>query len=137
VVASIHRTQIVLTLAESGNKELAARIEHQAKMGDLLRETLVAADWQILNKTPLPVVCFTYPQLAAPQLSAMLDQIYDQGTVWLSETRLRGQIPALRACITSFRTQKEDVAILVDILEKTLNRLNPKGNHAHLTFSST
>lgn len=117
--------KLFMTLTESGSEKLAARIEHQAEMGDLLRETLAAAGWEILNETPLPVVCFSHPRLAPSQLLAMLDDIYDQGTVWISETRLREQIPALRACITSFRTQAQDVAFLGDVLGKTLNRLCP------------
>lgn len=119
--------KLFVTLAEAGGEELAARIEHQAAMGELLRAKLAAAGWQILNQTPLPVVCFTHPRLTAAQLSMLLDRLYGQGTVWISETRLRGRLPALRACITSFRTQAEDVAYLVSVLEDTLGWLDSEG----------
>ena len=72
------------------------------------------------------MVCFTHPRLAGPRLSALLARIYEQGEVWISETRLRGSVPALRACITSYRTQVEDVAYLVDVLQTTLGQLTPE-----------
>jgi hypothetical protein len=36
------------------------------------------------------------------------------GTAWISETRLRGRVPALRACITNFDSGPGDLARLVD-----------------------
>jgi glutamate/tyrosine decarboxylase-like PLP-dependent enzyme len=114
--------KLFMTLAESGSEGLADRIEHQAEMGELLRRELELAGWEILNETPLPVVCFMHSRLAPQQLPLMLNRLYSQKSVWISATRLRGHIPALRACITSFRTQAKDVTFLVETLEETLNQ---------------
>lgn len=109
--------KLFMTLAQSGGDKLAAQIEHQAEMGALLREKLADSGWQILNETPLPVVCFTHPQLAAIGLSGLLNRLYAEGAVWISQTRLKRRIPALRACITSSHTRPEDVDFLVKTLD--------------------
>jgi len=109
--------KLFMALAEAGVDNFAARIEHQTDMGDLLRDGLRASGWQIVNETPPPVVWFRHPQLDAEQLSRLLEELYAQGTVWISQTRLKGDMPALRACITSYRTQAEDVAFLVETLD--------------------
>ena len=109
--------KLFMALAEAGVDNFAARIEHQTDMGDLLRDGLRASGWRIVNETPLPVVCFSHPQLDAEQLSRLLEELYAQGTAWISQARLKGDMPALRACITSYRTQAEDVAFLVETLD--------------------
>jgi glutamate/tyrosine decarboxylase-like PLP-dependent enzyme len=119
--------KLFMTLAESGTDQLAAQIEHQADMGELLRRQLAATGWSILNDTPLPVVCFTHPQLAPDDLPRVLEQLNARQAVWISETRLKRRIPALRACITSFRTQAEDVAFLVQSLNDTLHSMPGQG----------
>ncbi len=113
--------KLFMMLAESGSTQFAAQVEHQAAMGDLLRQELSARGWKLLNETPLPVVCFAHPRLAPQQIPIVLDYLYAQGAVWISATRLKGQIPALRACITSFRTQAEDVTSLVETLEAAVD----------------
>ena len=101
--------KLFMTIAEGGEEGIVARVEHQARMGDVLREALTASGWRILNDTPLPLVCFTREGLEpGPLLTAMRD-----GQVaWMSEAALRG-VPVLRACITSFRTAAEDIAEVV------------------------
>jgi aromatic-L-amino-acid decarboxylase len=85
-------------------------IEHQARMGDVLRETLTHAGWRIVNTTPLPVVCFTREGLVT---SSFLKDLYGSQTAWMSEVRLNGAAPVLRACITSFRTTPADIECVV------------------------
>ncbi|NIM10860.1 MAG: aminotransferase class V-fold PLP-dependent enzyme [Candidatus Aminicenantes bacterium] len=109
--------KVFMTLAELGIHNLAARIEHQTAMGELLRQKLRESGWKILNETPLPLVCFTHPELNSQELSALLQQLYKEQNVWISEVYLNKQIHALRACITSFRTQEEDIVFLVKALK--------------------
>ena len=99
--------KLFMTIAEAG---VVARVEHQAQMGEVLREALLASGWRILNQTPLPLVCFTREGLEpGPLLAAMRD-----GQVaWMSEAALRGT-PVLRACITSFRTTEDDIHDVVE-----------------------
>ena len=75
-------------------------IEHQTRMGNVLREALRASGWRIVNSTPLPLVCFTREGLVP---ATFLAALHKRQIAWMSEARLGG-IPVVRACITSFRT---------------------------------
>jgi glutamate/tyrosine decarboxylase-like PLP-dependent enzyme len=110
--------KVFMTLAELGMPGMANLIDHQAAMGRLLREQLVASGWEVVNDTPLPLVCTTHPDARAGRLS--LDTVVDvtrrHRKVWVSTTRLGGELPVIRACITSWRTEPGDVALLVEEL---------------------
>ncbi len=98
--------KLFLSLAERGEAGYAEMIEHQARMGDVLREALAAAGWRIVNSSPLPLVCFTRDGLIT---SKFLADLYERQIAWMSEVRLGGGEPVLRACITSFRTTEADI----------------------------
>jgi glutamate/tyrosine decarboxylase-like PLP-dependent enzyme len=102
--------KLFLALAERGESGYAEMIEHQAHMGDVLRQSLAQAGWRIVNKTPLPVVCFTRDGLVT---SRFLAALYERQIAWMSEVRLDRGDPVLRACITSFRTTERDIAWVV------------------------
>jgi len=51
--------KLFFALAQQGESGYVEMIEHQARMGDVLRESLERAGWRIVNNTPLPLVCFT------------------------------------------------------------------------------
>jgi glutamate/tyrosine decarboxylase-like PLP-dependent enzyme len=111
--------KLFCALAELGIDGYARLIDHQAAMGERLRELLVAAGWQLVNDTRLPVVCFTHPAIVAGRTTtaAVRDAIYARGNAWISEVQLGGRHKALRACITSYLTQEEDLSALVEELE--------------------
>jgi hypothetical protein len=48
---------------------------------------------------------------SAAHLHAILDAVIAGGTAWLSSVTLEGR-PALRACITSYRTGEDTIASL-------------------------
>lgn len=52
-----------MALAQVGVRGYARLIAHQAEMADLLRRRLRENGWIVVNDTPLPVVCFTHPDL--------------------------------------------------------------------------
>jgi aromatic-L-amino-acid decarboxylase len=111
--------KLFMALAELGEKGYRAAIEHQAYIGDMIRERLLSARWRIVNDTPLPVVCFTGPALEAGRLSAaaVVAGVQAKG-VWISEVRLSRRKPSLRACVTSFRAEPEDVDALMAALRE-------------------
>jgi aromatic-L-amino-acid decarboxylase len=113
--------KVFMVLAENGLGGVARRIEHQAAMGEELRALLRRRGWSVLNDTPLPVVCFTHERLDherdAPRIVADLAR---SGAGWISQTRLRGAMPALRACITHFETGPDHLRRLADALERAL-----------------
>ena len=109
--------KLFLALAHHGESGYVEMIEHQARMGDLLRESLASAGWQIVNTTPLPLVCFTRDGLDTTKFLAAL---YRQQIAWMSEVRLGAGAPVLRACITSFRTTASDIEDVVGAMSRII-----------------
>ena len=102
--------KLFLSLARHGEAEYVSMIEHQARMGDMLRDSLALAGWRIVNRTPLPLVCFTREGLDAGRFLAALLQ---RQIAWMSTVRLGDGAPVVRACVTSFRTQPPDIEWVV------------------------
>jgi glutamate/tyrosine decarboxylase-like PLP-dependent enzyme len=101
--------KLFLALAEHGESGYVEMIEHQSRMGDLLRTSLQNSGWRVVNTTPLPLVCFTRDGLEPARFQAT---IQERQIAWMSEVELRG-VPVLRACITSFRTTERDISSVV------------------------
>jgi len=122
--------KVFLLLAVAGWEGYAETIRHQTAMGDLLRRELEENDWEIINQTPLPVVCFRDRKFAEGKsekfLGELADEIVKTGAVWISLTRLDAETPVLRACITNHRTTDGDVRFLTALLDKVRNSLLSK-----------
>jgi glutamate/tyrosine decarboxylase-like PLP-dependent enzyme len=101
--------KLFMTIAEQGEAGCAARVEHQARMGEVLRRSLAQTDWRIVNDTPLPLVCFTREGLVPGRL---LQALREQQIAWMSEAELGG-VPVIRACITSFKTTEAEITSVV------------------------
>jgi hypothetical protein len=90
------------------------------RLGEALRARLEAAGFHVVNRTPLPVVCFQdarHPEGASlSHLRAMADAVVDSGKAWVSITNLGSSLPAIRACITNFRTEESDLDVLIESL---------------------
>jgi glutamate/tyrosine decarboxylase-like PLP-dependent enzyme len=97
--------KLFMTLAQQGEGGYAEMIEHQTRMGNVMRDALRTSGWSILNETPLPLVCFTREGLVPGEFLASL---HKRQIAWMSEARV-GNIPVVRACITSFRTTERDI----------------------------
>ena len=138
--------KVFMTLASTGLDGLAQLIEGQADMGECLRQKLQDAGWTVVHPTALPVICFTHPDIEAGRFrtSEVLKKIYRRARVWISDVILdagEADIPAdgsvrrvtgksrraLRACITSFQTDAQDLDVLIDELE-TVRRELVDGN---------
>jgi hypothetical protein len=101
--------KLFMALAERGEAGYAGMIEHQTRMGQVLRESLKATGWRTVNSTPLPVVCFTREGVVPSELLAALR---GRQIAWMSEAIISG-VPAMRACITSFKTTEKDIEWVV------------------------
>lgn len=106
--------KLFMALAEKGEGGYAAMLEHQVRMGDTMRDMLLACGWCILNSTPLPVICFTRDGLVPSQLIA---QLRERQIAWMSDAELGG-VPVMRACITSFKTTEQDIAWVISEMNK-------------------
>jgi aromatic-L-amino-acid/L-tryptophan decarboxylase len=104
--------KVFMSLAAAGKDGYAAQIEHDCELGDRLRARLRREGWRIVNETPLPVVCFTPAEDdSRERLESIARHVESSGAAWISVAELAGQ-PALRACITSYRSTEEDVVAL-------------------------
>lgn len=113
--------KLFLSLAVAGWDGYAAAIRHQTAMGDLLRQKLLADDWVSVNDTPLPLVCFTDARSSwtLDQTQAVVNGVVSSGHAWISTIQLGpARRPALRACITNFRTEPRHLDDLVAILHQ-------------------
>ncbi len=119
--------KLFLSLAELGLDGYRELIEHQAAMGDRLRALLTDAGWQVVNETPLPLVCCTHPDLEQGRKSkvgALVAEVQRRQRVWISKVVLTGGRAVVRACITSYRTEEEDLRVLLDELEQAKRAVN-------------
>jgi glutamate/tyrosine decarboxylase-like PLP-dependent enzyme len=101
--------KLFLALAHLGEAGYASMIEHQTRLGNVLRQELRATGWQILNATPLPVLCFTREHLDP---TAFIAALHRRQIAWISEARIDGT-PVLRACISNYRTTAADIHQIV------------------------
>jgi aromatic-L-amino-acid/L-tryptophan decarboxylase len=110
--------KVFMALAAAGRTGYAEQMERDCRLGDRLRDRLRESGWRVVNDTPLPVVCFVpdAPPDAA-ELGRIAGAVDSSGEAWISLAQLAGQ-PALRACITSYRTTEADVDALCDALER-------------------
>jgi glutamate/tyrosine decarboxylase-like PLP-dependent enzyme len=109
--------KLFLALANKGESGYVEMIEHQTRMGNLLRSLLQRTGWRIVNQTPLPLVCFIRDGL---DITSFLMSLRERQIAWMSEVRLGNGTPAIRACVTSFRTTESDIAQVVDEMNQLI-----------------
>jgi aromatic-L-amino-acid/L-tryptophan decarboxylase len=102
--------KLFLALAQHGESGYIEMIEHQTAMGELLRASLAASGWRIVNETPLPLICFTRDGL---DVIRFLENLRERQIAWMSPVEVGG-VPAVRACVTSFRTTENDIHQVVN-----------------------
>jgi aromatic-L-amino-acid/L-tryptophan decarboxylase len=119
--------KLFLSLLVAGYEGYERTIRSMVRLGEALRERLEAAGFRVVNRTPLPVVCFQDAQCAegaSPRyLKALADVVVASGRAWVSTTTVGARHPAIRACITSFRTEEADLDALVECLASARTRI--------------
>lgn len=114
--------KLFMALAEHGEAGYAETLDHQARMGDVMRESLAATGWQIVNSTPLPVICFTRDGL---DCALFVAELRERQIAWMSDADVGG-VTAVRACITSFKTTEKDVEWVVGQMNGLAGNLRPR-----------
>ena len=111
--------KVFLSLAAHGAAGYAEMVEHQADMGERLRDGLRTRGWLIENQTLLPVVCVSHARFDGnhTRMSAVVNRLKQDGSFWLSCIFLPNGRPVIRACITSFRTTEADIDALIEALD--------------------
>jgi glutamate/tyrosine decarboxylase-like PLP-dependent enzyme len=119
--------KLFLSLAVASWDGYADVLRHMMAIGAQLRHDLQRADWDVVNSSPLPICCFQDRRSpkgrSAEYLEEIVRQVIASGKAWISTTRLRGSVPVLRACITSYRTTSDDLHILVSALNDAREKL--------------
>ena len=97
---------------------LAQRIEGEAALGDTLRRLLREAGWEIVNQTPLPVVCTVHPAMRSGAFSAAdaVQHLRYEGVLAWAEALRPDEPEAVRLGIISRRTTEDSVRFVVDSL---------------------
>ena len=115
--------KVFMSLAKNGFAGIGERIERQTEVGEYLRSELERAGWRLLNPTPLPVACFTHDAIDRGEaaMSDIVRSIVTSNEAWISKTRLRDEIDALRACVTNFETTEGDIDALIESLGRALS----------------
>jgi len=108
--------KVLMLLAEQGEEQIAARIDHQVEMGNRLRAGLMRTGWQILSESPFPLVCFSRPSLAndPARHDELVDNLRKRNVAWITRVRLASGQHALRACVTHVDTNAGDIDALVN-----------------------
>lgn len=117
--------KLFMALTHVGVDGYARMIHRQLQLGCHLRDGLRARHWRVLNDTPLPLACFAPTVDAARQddaVTRIAAGVVESGQAWLSTVDLRGRL-VLRACITSHETTREDVEVLLDVLDHARRRV--------------
>lgn len=102
--------KLFMALANYGESGYIEMIEHQADMGDLLRQELTQSGWRLVNSAPLPLVCFTRDGL---DTAKFLAELHRRQVAWMSPAEVAGE-QVVRACITSYRTTESDIRWVVN-----------------------
>jgi glutamate/tyrosine decarboxylase-like PLP-dependent enzyme len=116
--------KVFMALAAAGRAGYAAQLERDCELADHLRSRLRRDRWLIVNETPLPVVCFTTDDQSQANLASIAERVVDSGIAWVSVAQLAGH-PALRACITSYRTTEKDIDSLCAALAAARDVTSP------------
>jgi len=107
--------KVLLALAVAGWDGYADVLRHHLAMGDLHRERLRETGWQVMNDTPLPLVCFVDTAGADPD--AIVDAVNATGRAQIFAATLPPDRRVTRAAITNSRTNPEDIGALIEALD--------------------
>jgi hypothetical protein len=108
----------------AGRKDTVPRpiLRHQLELAELLRRRLEESDWQVVNETPLPLVCFVDRAGADPD--AIVEAVNASRAARIFTATLPPGRRVIRAAITNFRTGREDIDALVEALARA-RRVHP------------
>lgn len=108
--------KLLLSLTVAGWQGYEQALRRQTRRGERLRDRLIADSWSIVNKTPLPVVCFVDAGTPRADVLDRVAHIVNQsGQAKVMVAVIAGR-RVLRACITNSSTTDDDVDLLVELL---------------------
>ncbi len=115
--------KLFLSLACMGWVGYRTLVQHSLDMAAELRSRLTASGWNVVNDSPLAVLCFT-DSTQVLDLAAVAAHVVSDGRAWISTARFEGRT-VLRACITSHRTGTLHLERLVRALDDARQKVAP------------
>lgn len=113
--------KVYMSLLVAGWEGYEKVIRHQAEIGAKLKAILIQHNWEVVNDTPFPVICFrgkTAETQSTEYLQALCGRVVKSGEAWISTIALKPGLFALRACITNYATEDLHLQKLVTILSQ-------------------
>jgi glutamate/tyrosine decarboxylase-like PLP-dependent enzyme len=107
--------KVLLVLAVAGWRGYVTVLRHQLEMAELLRRRLEETDWQVVNETPLPLVCFVDTAGADPD--AIVGAVNASRVARIFTATLPPGRRVIRTAITNFRTGPGDIDTLIEALD--------------------
>jgi aromatic-L-amino-acid/L-tryptophan decarboxylase len=126
--------KVWLTLNYYGVRRLADAIVEDNSLAAYLGELVSrSSDFELLAPVELSICCFRYvpPNAGASELDRLNERIMAAvqkgGRAYLSNATVHGKF-ALRACITNFRTTKEDIEETLSVVREAAKSLATDGH---------
>lgn len=114
---SFKALKVWCALQAFGVRAFVDAVEHMLDLARYLADRLLAAPgWELLAPVTLNAVCFRLRDGDEARNQKILAQLVDEGTALLGPVRIQDRY-GLRACITNYRTQREDIDLIVDRLQ--------------------
>jgi len=103
-------------------RHLAERIDREFALGNRLRRKLKQSGWQVMNKTPLPIVCVQHDKLSRAGITAKKAvSLLARDGILAKPVRLKpGQSECIRLGIISRRTDDDSIDTVVGRLNALL-----------------
>ncbi|MFZ6013060.1 MAG: pyridoxal phosphate-dependent decarboxylase family protein, partial [Bacteroidota bacterium] len=111
----------LVAYGKEGHREIVERnCAMAAKLGDHLQNS---AHFKLLAPVRMNVVCFTLQQegLTFEHVQEFLKRVRDDGRVFFTPTVYKG-IPGIRAAVSNWQTEAEDIAVTIHVLESIAER---------------
>jgi aromatic-L-amino-acid decarboxylase len=96
---------------------IAALVENYIILGEEFRSAISSKGWNIINSSPLPVICFVDEQAKGERNNSqqIVSYILETGEAWLSIYPIDG-VDTIRVCINNHMTASANINKLVQLL---------------------
>jgi glutamate/tyrosine decarboxylase-like PLP-dependent enzyme len=108
--------RLFLSLASAGWPGLGAHVERAVAVVHRIAETLRAQGWQIVNESPLAVLN-VLPPAHLGDVRPLVKRVVASGRAWVAVATFEGR-DVVRICATNGETSEQDIAELVDCLNR-------------------
>ena len=111
----------LVTFGWSGYEDM---IDMDIAKSHQLRQMLTDSGWVIKNASDITIINFSHPVLESnhSRVRSLVDKVVDAGRSWVSVYPIHGE-PTIRACLSNYATEEEDMRALVDGLNEGILEL--------------